>query len=77
MERRKRGSERGVRGRRKKKGRPQKKGRKMKRKWKGEEREDEREERGDRFPNVGNGGRCRVVEGKWEERGERKKKKRK
>ena len=31
----------------------------------------------DRFPNVGNGGRCRVVEGKWEERGKRKKKKRK
>ena len=32
---------------------------------------------GDRFPNVGNGGRFRVVEGKWEERGDRKKKKRK
>ena len=28
---------------------------------------------GDRFPNVGNGGRCRVVLGKWEERGKSKK----
>ena len=50
-------------------------------KWKENEKEnrEKMKERkwGDRFPNVGNGGRFRVVEGKWEERGKRKKKKRK